>query len=603
MIQKIKRLHAVCPLILSAFCFISARVSYNQAATFNAKKTAIRLNQELNKEKQKIQDLIQLMQGKRICQPEQQKLTNTFREPIHRAARARQTVLEERKGVLQKIYQQSAKRCYTNITNKIQTEDGGFRQEIGSAFYDGYLKNKKYEEDFDNHSELRRKWASKIQSAAKQYDEFSALKRAKARRRSSATSEERLKTYLTKHPYFNGHKNLPTRYAKALAKAIEDSKCKPDNRCIDELAKQLEEDSKTGPQYYCRKVLQEGQVCCSNPNKKCGNFAFAKEITSTFAKSVPGLLSSFAQFRGIQGNAQAACKLSALGNVITPVGQLQINSCNKALEGCMETCNKRIEGFKAAFRSCFNINKGEIAKVVRKAKKEELPETDPHNACQDQIKDIAEAYEKITIEQKIRLRDSSDHEDLIACRRGIERHAPSKGQGMLPAQQLAVNMCYDNLRRQNPNIPPPPRLPGTPPPSGPRSPAAGFAGSAPRTNISSFSPGDLKAPADDADPDFLPEGPDSSRFSPIGFAQAPLPREAEADRGEEAARPPAGDRAEGLKPAGRAIFPASARRKVLASPPVREEKAEKAEGTLGRKPAEGRGKAKARRVWRRRWRS
>ena len=161
---------------------------------------------------------------------------------------------------------------------------------------------------------------------------------------------------------------------------------------------------------------------------------------------------------------------------------------------------------------------------VRKARDEEWKEpAHPQYECREQIRKIAAAYKEITIEQKISLRDNSDHEDLIACRRGIERHAPSKGQGMLPAQQLAVNMCYDNLRRQNPNIPSPPRLPGTPPPSGPRSPAAGFAGSAPRTNISSFSPGDLKAPADDADPDFLPESPDSSRFSPIGFAPGASP--------------------------------------------------------------------------------
>ena len=310
------------------------------------------------------------------------------------------------------------------------------------------------------------------------------------------------------------------RYANALARAIEDSKCKPDNRCINELAKQLKEDSKTGPQYYCRKVLQEGQACCSAPNKSCGNFTFAKEITSTFAKSVPGLLSSFAQFRGLQGNPQAACKLSALGNVIAPVGQLQIKSCNKALEGCRETCNKRIKGFKAAFRSCFNIKKGEIAKVIRKARGEkewEEPE-DPHETCKQQIADIAEAYKKITIEQKISLRDSSDHEDLIACRSGIERYAPSKGRGVLPAQQLAVNICYDKLRRQHPNIPSPPRLPAASPPKGPPLNAGNFAGSVPKTNISSYSPPEVKAPADDGDPDFLDKNSDSSRFSPAGFS-------------------------------------------------------------------------------------
>ena len=117
----------------------------------------------------------------------------------------------------------------------------------------------------------------------------------KGRSYSSNAFAESLSIRLNHHPHFK-NPGFVERYARALAKAIEDSKCKPDNRCINELAKQLKEDSKTGPQYYCRKVLQEGQACCSAPNKSCGNFTFAKEITSTFAKSVPGLLSSFAQF-------------------------------------------------------------------------------------------------------------------------------------------------------------------------------------------------------------------------------------------------------------------------------------------------------------------
>ena len=364
---------------------------------------------------------------------------------------------------------------------------------------------------------MKKPFENRITSAATQYNRFRDLVRESVR--GGASSAETLKLYLKHHPYFKNRDNraLPTEYARALRQAQREAKCKPDNRCINDLAKQLKEDSKTGPQYYCRKVLQEGQACCSAPNKSCGNFTFAKEITSTFAKSVPGLLSSFAQFRGLQGNPQAACKLSALGNVIAPVGQLQIKSCNQALEGCRETCNKRIKGFKAAFRSCFNIKKGDIAKVVRKVKGG-LESTDPHYHCKDEIEKIAGAYKDITIEQKISLRDSSDHEDLIACRSGIERYAPSKGRGVLPAQQLAVNICYDRLRRQHPNIPSPPRLPAASPPKGPPLNAGNFAGSVPKTNISSYSPPEVKAPADDGDPDFLDKNPDSSRFSPAGFS-------------------------------------------------------------------------------------
>ena len=398
-------------------------------------------------------------------------------------------------------YAQEATRLFTKCTKKmrnaINKAENQFTDITGKqvSFYGDYLRDN-YKQDIETYPQLD-KFKPHLNDLKNKLNAFSK-RRGDFLRGSITHTRAGSVLFEAQHPHFK-NPGFVERYAKALAKAIKESKCNPyrekTQNCIADLEKQLKEDSKTGPQYYCRKVLQEGQVCCSNPNKKCGNFAFAKEITSTFAKSVPGLLSSFAQFRGIQGNAQAACKLSALGNVITPVGQLQINSCNKALEGCMETCNKRIEGFKAAFRSCFNINKGEIAKVVRKARDEEWKEPDhPQYECRKQIRKIAAAYKEITIEQKISLRDNSDHEDLIACRRGIERHAPSKGQGMLPAQQLAVNMCYDNLRRQNPNIPSPPRLPGTPPPSGPRSPAAGFAGSAPRTNISSFSPRRSESP-------------------------------------------------------------------------------------------------------------
>ena len=372
--------------------------------------------------------------------------------------------------------------CFEELRKQIENAENQFTQITGKrvSFY-GYVIGKLYIQDIKTYSQLNR-FETHLNALHDQL-KFHSSQRNNRRESLGARDVVFVNGVLNeaRHPHFK-NPGFVERYARALAKAIEDSKCDPDNRCIDDLAKQLKEDSKTGPQYYCRKVLQEGQACCSAPNKSCGNFTFAKEITSTFAKSVPGLLSSFAQFRGMQGNPQAACKLSALGNVIAPVGQLQIKSCNKALEGCRETCNKRIKGFKAAFRSCFNINKGDIAKVVRKVKGG-LESTDPHYHCKDEIEKIAEAYKKITIEQKISLRDSSDHEDLIACRSGIERYAPSKGRGVLPAQQLAVNICYDRLRRQHPNIPSPPRLPAASPPKGPPLNAGNFAGSVPKTRF------------------------------------------------------------------------------------------------------------------------
>ena len=63
MIQKLKRLHAVCALILSAFCFISGAAAYDEAAD-HSKQEEVRLKRTLKKNEEKIQDLIQLMQGK-----------------------------------------------------------------------------------------------------------------------------------------------------------------------------------------------------------------------------------------------------------------------------------------------------------------------------------------------------------------------------------------------------------------------------------------------------------------------------------------------------------------------------------------------------------
>ena len=262
--------------------------------------------------------------------------------------------------------------CFEELRKQIENAENQFTQITGKrvSFY-GYVIGKLYIQDIKTYSQLNR-FETHLNAL---HDQLKFHSSQRNNRRESLGDRDVVFVNgvlnEAQHPHFK-NPGFVERYARALSEAkkkkaaFDKNKCDPEKapRCSKRLLAQLEEDSKTGPQYYCRKVLQEGQVCCSNPNKKCGNFAFAKEITSTFAKSVPGLLSSFAQFRGIQGNAQAACKLSALGNVITPVGQLQINSCNKALEGCMETCDKRIKGFKAAFRSCFNIKKGEIAKVV-----------------------------------------------------------------------------------------------------------------------------------------------------------------------------------------------------------------------------------------------
>ena len=222
----------------------------------------------------------------------------------------------------------------------------------------------------------------------------------------------------------------------------------------------------------CNKALREGQACCANPNRSCGDFAFAKDITRTFAQNLPGVGQAFANLAAIKGNTAKACQLSQLGAVVGPLGSLQINSCNKAIDGCRETCQTRLDKFKQDFKKCYNISEKEsLSEVIRKASLETEgdDEADPRSGCQEQIKELAEAYKQSSLESRYSLKEDSDHEELVSCYGEIEKYSPGGNRmaqqgGMDPTQQLAVNMCYSQLG-------------GSPPPAGPlampRSPVGG----------------------------------------------------------------------------------------------------------------------------------
>ena len=187
----------------------------------------------------------------------------------------------------------------------------------------------------------------------------------------------------------------------------------------------MAEDSKEGLKVVCNKALMEGQACCANPNRSCGNFAFAKDISKAFAKNLRPLSQAFANLYTIKGNAVEACKLSQLGGVVAPLGNLQIDSCNKAIDGCRETCQTRLDKFKKDFKECYKIGEKEsFREVIQRASRGSSDEkSDPRAKCKDEIREIAEAYKENSLESRYSLSEDSDHEEWAACYNEIESQA------------------------------------------------------------------------------------------------------------------------------------------------------------------------------------
>lgn len=413
--------------------------------------------------------------------------------------------------------------CLGKIKAKIASKT---RPVSGEKWYDEYLAEKKYEKDFERYPQLERQFKGKIEAAYHTFkNQFLFGMQANSRSGSNYTpnvDESTTETifYITTHPHLRDP-TLVDNYNKLLAELIKKSQCDPEKikSCHESLLKQVEGDSKSGLRNYCNKALREGQVCCSNPNKSCGDFAFAKDITNAFSKSTPAIFKMFAQLRGIQGRAEDACKLSALGSVVTPLGNLQIDSCNQAIEGCKATCDSRIAKFKNDFKRCYKIQEGEtIREIIKKAVGEGFEEEDPKAPCKDEIAKVAEAYKELSIESSYNLSEESDHEEIVACRGEIGRYAPGAG-AMGPAEQLAVNMCYGEINQPTAQAAPPPgpgNIPYTPPTG-----VAGFAGTTPHREFPGLSPmaeeGMPETPGVDDDGDFLPPGPEPPKGGNVGF--------------------------------------------------------------------------------------
>ena len=384
-------------------------------------------------------------------------------------------------------------------------------------WYHEYIKERKYTEDFERYPELKKHFESKIEATYRQFQNY--FDQSQALYEHSTDPIADFHTRIT-HPHFQTP-TLPEQFNRMLTKLIEQRKCTPEKikSCHESLLKQVEGDSKSGLRNYCNKALREGQVCCSNPNKSCGDFAFAKDITNAFSKSTPAIFKMFAQLRGIQGRAEDACKLSALGSVVTPLGNLQIDSCNQAIEGCKATCDSRIAKFKNDFKRCYKIQEGEtIREIIKKAVEEEFEEGDPKAPCKDEIAKVAEAYKELSIDSSYNLSEESDHEEIVACRGEIGRYAPGAG-AMGPAEQLAVNMCYGEINQPTAQAAPPPgpgNIPYTPPTG-----VAGFAGTTPHREFPGLSPmaeeGMPETPGVDDDGDFLPPGPEHPKGGNVGF--------------------------------------------------------------------------------------
>ena len=357
--------------------------------------------------------------------------------------------------------------CIREIANKAMDIQHPISKE---SWYSQHLAGQEYLKDFEHYSELEDQFKGKMDRAYRQYRNLALMTEM-------GVSIFSIPNYIANHPHLKEnhthHKEtLPYEYNTFLTELKKAKTCTTENTksCFENLKNQLAEDSEDTLKGMCNKALREGQACCANPNRSCGDFAFAKDISKTFAQNLPGVSQAFANLATIQGNAAKACQLSQLGAVVGPLGSLQLNSCNKAIDGCRETCQTRLDKFKQEFKKCYNISEKEsLSEVIRKAsletEEEEDDDADPRSGCQNQIKELAEAYKQSSLESRYSLKEDSDHEELVSCYGEIEKHAPgnrtAQQGGMDPTQQLAVNMCYSQLGG-NPPPAGPPVMPGSP---------------------------------------------------------------------------------------------------------------------------------------------
>ena len=420
--------------------------------------------------------------------------------------------------------------CVTQITNTIaQVEHPVSR----TSWYNQHLAEREYEKDFERYPDLKKQFNNEIEKAFNNLRRFQSATSDSGggpqERGSSGVEDTHDSIYLITrlHPHLQDP-TLPERYNTHLLQLREAKACTPKKTkaCHESLMRQLAQDSGENLKSHCQKALKEGQVCCSNPSRNCGDFAFAKDIADTFRKNSPGLLQALGNLQRIKGNAAEACKLSQLGSVLGPLGNLQLDSCKKAEEGCRETCQSRLDQFKKEFKQCYGIGEEEsIKEVMAKAQSEDQDEEDPRYQCYEQLAELGEAYKQITRESQYSLKEDSDDKELVSCQGEILKYTPGQqayngGGGMNPTEQMAVNMCYQQLDPTAAVNPPvlPPTVPGG---VGPTTGVSGFTGGRANNNTSLPPvPGDegigaYAGPIDD-DTDFI-TGTGTPPANKVGF--------------------------------------------------------------------------------------
>ena len=349
--------------------------------------------------------------------------------------------------------QTQLRNCYQRLTTAINNERHPFSR---SYWYNQHLAGGEYKKDFKRYPELAKQFNSRIYPAYQNMDQF--LQRTRGIGRESIF--RKIEVYTEYHPHLQDH-TLPDQYNTMLKQLKQAKGCtiEKTESCHANLERQLAEDSKDSLKAVCQKALREAQVCCSNPNRNCGDFAFAKDITRTFAQNLPALSQAYAKLQAVKGNTAEACKLSQLGPMMGSLGNLQTNSCNAAIKGCRETCQAKLDKFIQDFKTCYKVGQQEnLREVIQKVTQGIQDKYDPRFQCQENIKKLAEAYKQSSLENRYSLSEDSDHEEMVACHREVARYAPggasarggARHGGMNPTEELAVNMCYNQLDGGNP---------------------------------------------------------------------------------------------------------------------------------------------------------
>ena len=122
--------------------------------------------------------------------------------------------------------------CNGEIAQHINKIDIKFQKIAGKRvpFYGPYLRQKLYKQDIERYPVALKRYQRRLDRASGQYASFARSQDVQVGGRTDPRQKADVQmhfllSYDNHHPYFQD-KNLPTQYARALAKAIEDSKCR-----------------------------------------------------------------------------------------------------------------------------------------------------------------------------------------------------------------------------------------------------------------------------------------------------------------------------------------------------------------------------------------